>query len=329
MHLAEQENTTKVEEEIKDGATEGEGEDLMSLESLDSVLAEEDPDFAKSLNEIGPDVVGAGEIYEEGLELEYTLAEEEKLWQSATGFRAKLLKIFPFLPKISYKIKMKRTGLRLSFRKFKEQARHRIVNAGPLTLAWLKSALTGTKKTVGDGLTSFKGYSLLKKLSLLGLVVATGVAGFVLYRVSTKGLLPHREDLFVRSLADWSSQKYQYDPKTETEPFYDSTRAAQNIFLMKRMVVNLRRSGEAGANPMGAFEFYVEGAASDVVVEIKDREAEVEDLFLRTIEEMTFDQVSSAEGKQALCERLRKEVNKVLTKGYVRRIFIKTAIVKP
>nr|BFD58570.1 hypothetical protein CKG001_06770 [Bdellovibrio sp. CKG001] len=329
MQLAEQENTTKVEEEIKDGAAEGDGEDLMSLESLDSVLAEEDPEFAKSLNEIGPDVEGAGEIYEEGLELEYTLAEEEKLWQSATGLRAKLLKVLPFIPKLSYKIKMKRTGLRLSFRKFKEQLRHRVLNAGPLTVAWLKGLLAGFKKSVGEALAAFKGYSLIKKLSLVGLIVATGVGGFVLYRVSTKGLLPHSEDLFVRSLADWSSQRYQYDPKTETEPFYDSTRAAQNIFLMKRMVVNLRRSGEAGSNPMGAFEFYVEGAASDVVVEIKDREAEVEDLFLRTIEEMTFDQVSSAEGKQALCDRLRKDVNKILTKGYVRRIFIKTAIVKP
>ncbi len=90
---------------------------------------------------------------------------------------------------------------------------------------------------------------------------------------------------------------------------------------MQKMTVNLRRSSESGPNPMGAFEFYVEGAASEVVVEIKDREPEMEDLFSRTIEDMTFDQVASGEGKKLLCDRLRKELNKVLTKGYVRRVF--------
>lgn len=327
--MAEQENTTKVEEEIKDGAPEGEAEDLMSLESLDSALAEADPEFAQSLNEIGPDEAGGALIYEEGIELEYTLAEEEKLWQAATGFRAKIFKVLPFLPRISYKVKMKRTMMRLSFRKFKEQLRHRIVNAGPLLLAWIKATAQGFKKGLGEFMAAFKSFSLVKKLALVGLLVVSAGAGVVLYRLATKGLIPQHEDLFIHSMADWSSQKYQYDPKTEVESFYDSTRAAQNVFLMQRMVVNLRRSAESGTNPMGAFEFYVEGAASDVVVEIKDREAEVEDLFLRTIEEMTFDQAASGAGKQELCERLRKEVNKILTKGYVRRIFIKTAIVKP
>lgn len=80
---------------------------------------------------------------------------------------------------------------------------------------------------------------------------------------------------------------------------------------------------------MGAFEFFVEGTVNDVIVEIKDREPEIEDLFLRTIEEMNYDQISSGEGKKKLCEILRHEVNKILTKGQVRRIFFKTAIVKP
>lgn len=326
--MAEQENTTKVEEEIKEGTPEGEAEDLMSLESLDSALAEADPEFAQSLNEIGPDEAGAP-IYEEGIELEYTLAEEERLWQSYTGIRQKLLKTLPFMPRVSYKLKMQRTVLRLSWSKFKEQLRHRLRNAGPLLLAWAKSQGQSLKKGLGESVAAFKAYSVIKKLILVGLIIVTAGAGVVFYRLATRGLIPQSEDLFIHSLADWSTQKYQYDPKTEVESFYDSTRAAQNVFLMQRMVVNLRRSAESGTNPMGAFEFYVEGAASDVVVEIKDREAEVEDLFLRTIEEMTFDQAASGEGKQELCERLRKEVNKILTRGYVRRIFIKTAIVKP
>lgn len=327
--MVDNESTTKVEEEKKDGAPEGEAEDVLSLESLDSIIADADPEFSKSLDEIGPDDSINVEIYNEGLELEYTLADEIKLWKGTPGRRQKLVKVLPFLPRISYKLKMKRTMMRLSWAKWKEQAAYRVKNAGPLLLTWTKHQAIKFKVGFGETMETFKSFNRTKKIAFVGLVLVTGAVGFVLYKMGTKGLLPHEEELFIGSMADWSQQKYQYDPKTEMESFFESTRTSQNILLMKKMMVNLRRSSESGPNPMGAFEFYVEGTASEVVVEIKDREPEMEDLFLRTIEEMTFDQVSSGEGKQLLCDKLRKEVNKVLTKGYVRRVFIKTAIIKP
>lgn len=327
--MVDNESTTKVEDEKKDGAPEAESEELLSLESLDSIIADADPEFSQALNEIGPDDPTNVEIYNEGLELEYTLADEVKLWKTTPGYRQKLVKVFPFLPAISFKIKMKRTAFRLSWAKWKEQAIYRIKNAGPLLLAWLKNQLKKIKTGLNAALAVFKAFSTIKKIAFVGLVVVTGLVSFVLYKMATKGLLPPEEDLFISSMADWSQHKNQYDPKTETESFYESTRTSQNILLMKKMTANLRRSAESGPNPMGAFEFYVEGTASEVVVEIKDREPEMEDLFLRTIEEMTFDQLSTGEGKKLLCDKLRKEVNKVLTKGYVRRIFIKTAIIKP
>lgn len=95
------------------------------------------------------------------------------------------------------------------------------------------------------------------------------------------------------------------------------------------MTVNIKRSQSSGPNPMASLDFYAEGTASDVMVEIKDREAEVRDLLQRTIEEMSFDQISSGEGKQLLCDKMRKEVNRILTKGKIRKFYIKTALVKP
>ena len=169
----------------------------------------------------------------------------------------------------------------------------------------------------------------MKKLAFVGLVLVTVIGSVVVFKVITHKLIPPSEELFVSTLEEWSQEKYFYDPKTEVESFYDSTRTQQNMFIIKKMIVNLRRSSTSGPNPMGAFEFFVEGTDSDVVVEIKDREPEVKDLFLRTISDMTFDQISTGEGKQMMNERLRKEINKILTKGKVRRIFIKTAVVKP
>lgn len=319
--MAENESPTKVENE-KSGAHEGESEDFLSLESLDSLIAKEDPDFAKSLDDIGPEPEQDIEIYNEGLQLEYTLADEVKLWKESPGFRKKLATVLPFLPHIAFKLKLKRTVARLKWLKWKAQAIHNIKNAGPLLLAW-------SKNTVLDGLHEFGHFSKLKKLAFLGLLVMSGAGGFIVYRAATKGFLPHPEDLFISSLSEWSQNQYRYNPREDVESFYESQRLTQNILLMKKMVVNLRRSSESGENPMGAFEFFVEGAANEVIVEIKDREPEVEDIFLRAIEEMNFDQVSSGEGKRHLCEVLRKDVNKILTKGYVRKVFIKTAIVKP
>ncbi|MFS4459641.1 flagellar basal body-associated FliL family protein [Bdellovibrio sp. HCB2-146] len=325
--MAENETTTKVEpskeEAEKANGAEEAAEGSLSLEDLDNIIADEDPEFAQSLSSIGPDDPAANaEIYSEELELEYTLETEIKLW---TASRPRLMKWLPFLPKLSFKLKVKRAALRLNITRWKEQFIHGLINIGPTTLQFIK----GIGGHVKSGLAAFKSWTLAQKLGFVGLLVATGVGGFVIYKASTHHLIPPAQELFMGSLEEWSQATGQYDPKTELEPFYDSTRVSQNIMQLKKMVANIKRSENSGANPMGAFEFYLEGTVAEVLVEIKDREPEMMDLFLRTISEMTYDQLSSGEGKQLLCDRLRKNINGVLTKGKVRRVFIKTAIVKP
>lgn len=324
--MADKETATKVEEH---NAPVAESDELLSLESLDSMIAQADPEFAKSLEEIGPDEVQNLDLDSDSLEVDYTLEAEQKRWQDAVGWRKKWLVVLPFLPRISYRLKMKRVIFRLTTRRWKEQAIYRLKNFGPLLVAWLKKQVADLRGFSKESLTQFGQFSLVKKLLFVGLILIAGGASALLYRIATTGVLPHDEDLFIGSLADWSTQPFQYDPTSQQESFFDSTRTSQNILLLKKLMVNLRRSSESGSNPMGAFEFLLEGAAAEVLVEIKDREPEVEDLFLRTIEEMTFDQVSSGEGKKLLCDRLRKEINAILTQGFVRKVYIKTAIVKP
>lgn len=325
--MVDNETQTKVEDGKKENGATPEAEEILSIDALDNILAEEDPEFAQSLLEIGPDEHTS--IFSEGVKFEFTLEDEIKLWNEASPKKAKIAKLLPIVPRISYKLRVWRASVRLTLVKQKEQIIYRTKNAGPLLKAWGRKTLHNTKDSVSLGLASFGRFSKLKKLAFVGLLLVTGAASFLIYRISTKGILPPEKDLFISSMQDWSQHGYFFDRAGQRESFYESTRTAQNILLMNKMTVNLRPSAESGPNPMGAFEFFVEGAASEVVVEIKDREPEVEDLFLRTIEEMTFDQVASGEGKQLLCDRLRKEVNKILTKGYVRRIFIKNAIVKP
>ncbi|WP_413582457.1 flagellar basal body-associated protein FliL [Bdellovibrio sp. HCB288] len=326
--MADNENKTKVEAQKPEGAPEEESsEELLSLDSLDSILEKEDPEFAKSLQTIGPDDPSNPIVIEES-DLEYKLADEVKYWERQDGWRKKLVKFLPFIPRISYFIRLQHMALRLSWRKFKEQAIQFLKNLGPNLKQGIGNLIAGLKSWIGNLVTTIKGFSVVQKIGLAFLVVATGVGGVVLYKIATNKLIPAHEELFLPTLEEWADKKeiYQAD---QVEPFYDSTRVAQNIFSTQRIFANVRKSSQSGPNPMAALEFFVEGTDADVVVEIKDREPEVKDLFLRTVEEFTYDQLSSAEGKQMLCERLRKEINKILTKGKVRRIFFKTAVIKP
>ena len=329
--MAENESSTKVEEPKKEGAENASGEnseEVLSLDNLDSIIAEEDPEFAAGLQEITPQNIGHLDS-DSDLEIEYTLDYEKRQWVGMPGPRGKLVKAFPFLPYLSYKIKMKRTSMRLTWIRWKEQLIHGLRNLGPSILKWLKAQLGAMKSGMGEGMTAFKSFSLVKKLAFVGLLVVTVGAGFVFYKIATNKLIPAEQDLFLPSLDEWAQAKYQYGPEDQKESFYDSTRTAQNIMELQKMIVNIRRSASSGPNPMAAMEFYVEGTVAEVVVEIKDRESEVQDLFQRTIEDTNYDQLSSGEGKQMLCDRLRKNVNKILTKGKVRRVFIKNAVIKP
>ncbi len=324
--MADNENTTKVEGTEQSTPKEA-AEVLLSLDALDEVISSSDPNFLDSLKQIGPGIVGS--IYAEGEDLKYSLDDELRIWASEGVIKKFIVRKYPIIPKISYLLKIKHTAWRLYFLQLSATIEVKVKNAPSATAKWFKARLAAFKGSIKQSLNNFAAFPLMQKLAMIGLVVLTVFAATFIYRMFTKGIFPPEQELFMASMGEWAQKKYTFEPDTPLESFYESTRMTQNILLLKKMIVNLKASADSGNNPMGAFEFYVEGTVSEVVVEVKDREAEMTDLIQRTISEMTFDQVSSGEGKQLLCERMRKEMNAVLTQGFIRRVFIKTAIVKP
>jgi hypothetical protein len=155
----------------------------------------------------------------EEADLEYHLEDEIKHWQESTGWRKKLATVFPFVPKITFKVKLARLNLRLSVRKLKESARENIVHAGPNLLAWLKETGANAAGALSKGLSAFKGFSLMKKLAFVGLVLVTVGGVVVVFKVATHKLIPQSEELFVSSLEEWAQEKYFYDPKGECGAF--------------------------------------------------------------------------------------------------------------
>jgi flagellar basal body-associated protein FliL len=299
-------------------------ESLLSIEDLDALLSE-DEEFTRSLSQLGPNEEIMMGLDEDDFAIPQDFSEERDYWKKARGRRGRIYRVFPPIFVFSF---IWRT-LRMKYGEFKVRALDFVINCGPNTLKLIKRVVHETRESISEAMRSFRYFKPLKKLAVFGLIFLVIGSAFVVYRVSTKGLLPAPEELFIGSMEDWSQQKFSYSPETESEAFYESTHNTQNMISLTKMVVNLKRSAGSGPNPMAAFEFYVEGTAADVLVEIKDREGEVRDLFQRNMEDMNYDQVSSPEGKQLLTEKLRKEVNKILSKGKVRRVYIKTVLIKP
>jgi flagellar basal body-associated protein FliL len=283
---------------------ETKAEGTLSLDELDAVIAQEDPEFRNALEDIQSEEAKS-ELNIDLIDLDEVLRERDSL-----TIKSRMKRLVKYVHSKSFMLWIQ----------FK--------NLGQLTievsLAVGRRAWSGLK----DAKTEFMSWPLKMKFLLFGLIFLTLGMFWVIFRTATGGHFFDVKPLFLRSLSEWSSQEFAFDPARELEPFFDSARVAQNLFELKRVVVNLKPSESSGPNPMAAIEFYVEGTSTESIVEVKDREPEIRDRVQRIIEEMTYDQISSADGKQTLTEHLRREVNKLVTMGQIRKVYIKTIAVK-
>lgn len=304
----------------------------LSDEEIDAALTEEDPEFLKQIKEVSKDKnlsLPSIEISDE----DQALNDEKDLWAASGKFKRTLFRFYPGIAKISLKIKKLKFKLIVAF----QDRKVRIKNFGYFLLTTGKDKIkqgvqrrvTSTKEKMSKASSSFKYMPITGKLAVFAmLALAAGTAAFIYVSV-TRGVFRGQTNLFTTSLESVADQVYEMKPDEEQEPFYDNLRFGNHLLLIPKMVVNLRKSPKSSATPMGAFEFYVEGTNEDVLIEIKDREVELRDLMFRTLEDFNFEQADSPVGKEQMTEKLRKELNLVLTQGKIRKVWFKTAIVKP
>lgn len=314
---------TKQTKDQESGNAPADGQEL-SLDQLDSMILAEDPKFAEELSEV-KSIPSDGSVDLDVVDLGESFPVEENPWKDAIGLRKVLVTVFPFLPKMwDFKY-----HLFSRIRMFRSHSKEMIRNAGPQLLHALKSGAQGAGAFVKERMAAFKVLSTPLKAVAASLLLACGLTVFFVYRSLTHGVLPGDKEFLMASLEEWSAQTYKYDAESEMDSFYDSPRTIQNIMSLPKMVVNLRPSPSSGPNPMAAMEFFLEGMNPEAIVEVKDRESEIRDLFQRTIEDSSYGELDSSEGKQQLTERLRQTLNVHLTKGKIRRVFIKEMVIKP
>jgi len=320
--MAESTDPNKTKGQSAEASAKEEGE--LSIDQLDGMILSEDPSFANDLKDVAA-LPSDGSIDLDVIDTGQTFTEIENPWNNAIGIRKFLVKIFPFLPKLwDFQF---RFFINLSL--FRARFKNGLRDVGPLLVSAAKSGAKAMAEYSNARVAAFNGLSRSLKLIALGLIISIVVTGTFMYRSFTHGVLPSEKELLTASLEEWSAQTYKYDAETEMDSFYDSPRTIQNIMSLPKIIVNLQPSSTSGPNPMAAMEFFLEGLSPEVIVEVKDRETEMRDLFQRTLEEMSYGELDTTEGKQQLTEKLRVELNGHLTKGKIRRVFIKEIVLKP
>lgn len=306
-------------------------EELLDADAIDSIIEESDPKFAEELKSIQADK----ELHLTEVQLsdaEQALAEERELWTEKAGLKKSLARFLPFLPRISLMLKK----LKFSFYKLLRNFWIRAKNFGYFLategrsrlIVKVKETKTSSVESVKNSVSNFKGLPKRLKIYAFSVILFFALVVGAVYYLYTFQLISEKKDIFLSSFESVADERIEV-LSGETENFYDNLRSSANLILLPKMVVNLRPTPPFHRNPMGAFEFFVEGMAPEVVVNIKMNESLIRDHIQRKLEEYSFSELDSERGKRELIETLRRDLNQRIEGGGVKSVFIKNIVLKP
>jgi flagellar basal body-associated protein FliL len=275
----------------------------MSLEQLDQIIINNDPDAIKNLEDLRTNP----ELNTQTIEVfqyDELLEQQKRQNKIIQRFRLKFALFFSWLRSLSFDyanrslIQLK--NLKTNSIEAKKAFRHR-------SLMW-----TWREKSLFWGLFALSGCLIL----------------FIYFSFIKKSLFKEQE-LFLGSLLTIADKTWELDPNEMNDFFYNTVRIPKNIFNLRRMVVNVRPSENSSDNPMVALELSLEATSREVLVEIKDREGEILDTVQRGLEELSYDEISASGGRDLVAEKVRNRVNAILTLGKIRYVYIVGSIFKP
>jgi flagellar basal body-associated protein FliL len=289
------------------------------LEDIDRLLQEEDPEFARSLEEVRNVEI------DQSVEIETTVPDDDAL-SPDDGFATPEKGRW-------------RARVRGAWVAFKLGVKSRIAAAFRATLIFLKTrpkefalyALALSRVLIRKSLAPLIAFRDADRKQKLLSVVLVGVAAASLWILLSnfKGVwLPALNEPILRSLETDADGVFTYDPKDPGESFYAAFPQERYEFLFQKMKVNLRRTAD-NPLPMGAFEVMVVLDSKDTAIEVRDREVEFYDLLSRVFEDQTFASLATERGKGRLKAEMKRELDQKLTQGWVKEIDFKTFILKP
>lgn len=310
----------------------------ISLENIDDILQEEDPEFLDSLDDISKVGDELADVELETLEVEVSEDDEDiPKFNLSKKVAEKIEKKFPLIKKFS--------ALKQKFFNFlnhrwvilKGRLRLGVINAVELAKTIpdrLKKIAVDLKKVaqfLGSKLSQWNQVTTrIEKSFVLVLVFGLGIlSGLVMLNLKKGQWIPFLETPLVLSMAEVADKHWDYNINTETVPFLTAFPQEKHNYLFPKIVVNLKKTSSPNAFTMGAFEFFVEVDSKDTAIELKSREVEFHDLIQRVTEGFSYNSLQSERGKERLKEEIKKALNQKIVQGWVKEVFIKFMITKP
>jgi flagellar basal body-associated protein FliL len=275
--------------------------DELSEAEVDALIREKNPEFAKELEALSDEKFVVQEISE---------AKPSKTRQ----------KIEIWFDRIKAKI----IAYGLRFVIFcKTKGKDAVIRFAKNIFLKLKAALTAV-------FTAFAQLSGLRKAALVGLLALSVAIGWLVNKARLGQIVPESVPLFATSMQDFADKTYSWDRQEKSIKFYESSAIRSQLHLMKKITVNLKRLPTTeGKNPMGVFEFFIEGLSADSLIEIKENESRIRDFLSRRIEEFSVEELQTGAGKKELLEKLRDSLNAELKTGLVKQLYYKNIILNP
>lgn len=301
----------------------------LSHDKIDELLMEESPELASEMAAIREVATSKEDAGKDEVEIK-PLEQDDSVAQAALQGHAKIT----FRERIRFQllrlVGLIRAGKDLAKRAAKDSKgvlRELLIRAKVSLVA----GIANRREEVSSGLKWLRARSTAQKVSLLVSIFA--LAGLVLIAMKMRQgtLLPKTEKVWIANFADVADGDFRYEADGEFEDFNDPLLHPEFVIVIERIVVNLARTPEASesANPMAAFELYLQTDNQEAAVEIKDRSVEIKDSLSRAVERMTYADLVGEEGKAKLKLLIRRDLNGVLTRGKVRRVFFKTIVLNP
>jgi len=304
--------------------------DLFSLDDLDKMLEDTDPEFAQSLDEMKNDKdlqsaevqdieIDEGESSEPGQPSKMKLALKKVL-------RPIKKKVITPARKIVNAAIGRLVWTKAWVKRTTKEAKTFVINDLPDRIKYFRSHF---KKTAHDRWLWFKALSGMQK-TLVALVVPFISLVSALVIMVTKGVsLPMLEPPLIGNLEEYADSVVKYNVATDMVNYYRAFRQNEFTVQLDRIVVNIRPSQSSSSLPMAAIRLYLAGSTQQTAIEIKDREKELKDVISRVVEDMSYDDLNSTRGKEQLKERVINAVNQRLNVGIVMTVYMETFVIKP
>ncbi len=293
-------------------------------EMVDQVLEAEDPNFAAELKEIKASEFKTN-VAIEAVDIEAFLREGEAIKSQQ-----------PAAQKLSLKERFQggydrwHAGTSKLIDDFQNGSVAVTKGAGHLLLSFFKNLLKYSLGAVGKFFSWIRNLPKRTKLLSLSVLVLAFASAFSMYMSFKIHFLPQMGKEYLTGFADHASETYEYKDDDSKETFDSEIRHPEHMYEVEKIVVNLKGRANSAHLPMGLFEFYIELNSQEATVEMGDRKTETRHIIARVLEQLTYEELVSPQGKSKLKFIVRNELNNFLSKSHhVQQIYIKTFVLKP